>query len=450
MTELIGIGLAAGQGIRCRPLTLKSRGYIRSKAAVHFLGHRVLDWLLLMMQAQGVAEIFLITQGKENRCQVKSIAGYGEHLGLQVRYSPICFDHDNAGSADALLANLDYFDVRQTAFVFPTDSVLEVNLSAMLAAHQRTGAVVTIASALQPPERIAHQYGLMDCTADHRVRGFVEKPSLSEIVRRCGLHDGASAAPVLLDTNAGFYLIDSLALRGIAQHPDILAMRGAYFDIGGNLLPWLVEHGYPVYTFPVQRMGDLGNIPSYLETLVDVLSGHFPAMMPFLGQDASIQEGLFIDPTSLAMTDPLSGLTLQAKIAQQLVTVRPPLRIGKYVRVYPHATLSACNIDDECEIHEHASIVRASIGDGSIIGPYCDITDTVTGMMVALLSEHEAPITLSRFAALGDSVVVGSGVTMRDHVTVYPQLAIPAHSLLTGNRQIDSAEAVRAVHLSAV
>ena len=33
MSEVVGIGLAGGQGVRARPLTLKAPGYLRSKGA---------------------------------------------------------------------------------------------------------------------------------------------------------------------------------------------------------------------------------------------------------------------------------------------------------------------------------------------------------------------------------------------------------------------------------
>jgi NDP-sugar pyrophosphorylase family protein len=437
MSEIIGIGLAAGQGARCRPLTLKTHGYIRAKAAVRFLGHRVLEWLLHSLQMQGVEDVLMITLGKENRCQVKSIAGYGDQYALRMRYSPISLEHENSGSADALLANLDYFDVQRTALVFPTDSVLDVNLPAMIQAHQRTGAAVTIASARQTPEHIAHRYGLIDCAENHRVSGFLEKPSLEDIALRYRGNEGMRTPPALLDTNAGFYLMDPFVLRAIALHPAIQTLRASYFDLGKDLLPWLVEHRYPVYTFPVNRMGDLGNIPSLLETLGDVLHGHYPAMTPLLGTEIPTGTGMFIDPTSLSMSDPLSGLPLHVKMSNGMVTLHPPLRIGRYVRIYPGAHLAECNIDDECEIHEHVTIRRSSVGEGSCIGAFAHLEDTVTGMMVEMHSEKAAPVSLSHFTALGDSVSVGQGVTLTDHITVYPQITIPAFTYRNGQCQID-------------
>ncbi len=129
METVIGIGLAAGKGIRFRPLTLKARGYLRSKAAVRFLGSRVLDWIIQILHQEGLGDYLIVTKGK--RYQTKSIMGYGEAHGVRVRYSPVRLDNNNTGSADATLANLDFFDVQQTAFVFPTDSILDIDMAAM-------------------------------------------------------------------------------------------------------------------------------------------------------------------------------------------------------------------------------------------------------------------------------------------------------------------------------
>ena len=114
--QIIGLGLAAGRGERFRPLTLKAKGYLRAKAAVRFLGLRVLDWLIRILRDQGISDFIMVTKGKENRYQMKSIAGYGESMDVRIRYSPVRFDHENTGSADALLTNLDYFDIRDTVF----------------------------------------------------------------------------------------------------------------------------------------------------------------------------------------------------------------------------------------------------------------------------------------------------------------------------------------------
>lgn len=440
MEHILGLGLAAGSGVRFRPLTLKAKGYLRAKAAVRLLGRRVLDWIIGILQQQGVVDYVMVTKGKENRYQIKSIVGYGESLGVRVRYSHVRLDHENTGSADATLTNLDYFDVHDTVFVFPTDSVLDIDLQAMLDTHRRSGAVVTIAAAQQPAEAIANRYGLIDRAASGRVLGFIEKPSLEAIYSHYGVHGQTRQQLPPLVTNAGFYLMDSLALRDISHHPEVAAMRKRQFDIGGDLLPWLVAHGYPVYSYQIGRMGDLGNIPSYLETMVDVLHGRFPSMTALMPQVYPGSDHVLIDAESLELTDPISRLTLSEKLAQRLVTIEPPVRIGKYVRVYPGVTLSECNIDDDCEIFEHAAVIRSSIGAGSLIGPYSEIEDTLTGTMVEVQSQRQRPISLKRFVAIGDEVIVRGGVSLANSVTIHPRLKVPTGVHIPARTDIESAE----------
>lgn len=439
MDRIIGIGLAAGSGVRFRPLTLKARGYLRAKAAVRFLGRRVLDWLINILQQQGIDEYIMVTKGKENRYQIKSIVGYGETLGVRVRYSHVRFDSENTGSADATLTNMEYFDIQDTSFVFSTDTILDIDLPAMLAQHQRTEAVVTIAAARQSAEVIANRYGLIDRVEDNRVRGFIEKPPLEQIYAHYGVSASEAIRLPALVTNAGFYLI-SPKLREISRHAEIAAMRKKQFDIGGDLLPWLVKHGYPVYCFEVGRMGDLGNIPSYLETMIDVMHGGFPSMNALMPSGTLDIGQVLIDPESLDMTDPISRLTLAEKLKQGLVEIRPPARIGKYVRIYPGVLLSECNVDDDCEVFEHATIVRSSVGAGSLIGPCSYIADTLTGTMVEVQSTHERPISLKRFVAIGDEVVMREGVTLTDSVTIHPRLKVPAGIQVPPFTDINTAE----------
>ncbi|OPZ83193.1 MAG: Glucose-1-phosphate adenylyltransferase [bacterium ADurb.Bin429] len=442
MEHVVGMGLAAGSGVRFRPLSLKARGYLRAKAAVRLLGRRVLDWLVAILQQQGIDDFVMITKGKENRYQIRSMLGYGDALGVRVRYSPVTQDATNSGSADALLTNLDYFDIHDTAFVFPTDSVLDIDLPAMLAAHHRSKAVVTIAAAQQPAELIAGRYGLIDCDARGRVRGFIEKPTLSEIYTHYGV---AAETPALLPplvTNAGFYLVDALALREIADDPALRAQRTRHLDIGGDLLPWLVEQGYPVYAHRIGRMGDLGNIPSYLETMLDVLHGRFQSLSALMPQVYPDSDYVVIDHETLEMTDPVSKLTLSEKLERGMVELQPPLRIGKFVRIYPGARLAHCNIDDECEIREGSTIVRSSIGSGSIIGPYSTIEDTLTGIMVELRSSREMPVMLRRYVAIGDEVVLRGPVEVSDGVTIFPRLRIPAEIHIPAGTEIETSDQV--------
>ena len=111
-TDVVGIGLAGGQGVRARPLTLKAPGYLRSKAAMSFLGRRLIQWVIQVLGAEGIKQYYLIAHGKENRYQIKVMVGYGETMGVDVQYSPVKFDALSTGSADSTLRMIEHWDLR--------------------------------------------------------------------------------------------------------------------------------------------------------------------------------------------------------------------------------------------------------------------------------------------------------------------------------------------------
>jgi NDP-sugar pyrophosphorylase family protein len=433
MASIIGIGLAAGSGIRIRPLTLKAPGYLRSKAAISLLGRRLMDWIIDLLKSQGLDEYIMVTKGKENRYQIKTIVGYGESNGVSIKYSPVSLDAANTGSGDALLSNLNFFDIDNTVVVFATDTIFDIDLKGMIKHHNETGAVATIAAALFTPEEIAGRYGMMTVDDKGRVTGFIEKPPLDEIHRIYG-----ATIVDKLPTNAGFYIFNGRVLRELINHIEIAEKRKKQFDIGGDLLPWLVTNGYHVETFAISRMGDLGNIPSYLETMLDVLHGRFYSVNPCLNSQYEECQGMLIDPITMNLTDPISRMTLKEKIERGVVTIKAPVRIGKYVRIYPGAILSECNIDDDVEIFEHVTIRRATIGAGSQIKAGAVIEDALLGWMVEVESTLERPVRITGVVALGDEVVVRAGVHLRDHITIHPRIKVPYGIKIPPNSDIEN------------
>jgi len=441
MQQIVGIGLAGDQGGRFHPLTLKAKGYLRSKAAVLLLGRRVLDWILDTLKSQGIEDFIMSTKGKENRYQIKNMVGYGDALGIRVRYSLVSQARLDTGSADTLFSNIEYFNLRDTLLVFPTDSVLDCDIAAMFAEHRRHGAVVTIVATDKPAEMISGQYGLLHCRDDGRVEQFIEKPSREQIEV---IYGNIGTAP-RLPANTGYYLMDAAVLHEISRHPDIVAMRKQSCDIGDHLLPWLLAHDYPVYMHRVPRLGELGDISGYLATMSDILHGRLAIAHRLLVHGYPGAAGRMIEPESLALTDPRTGLTLAEKIVAGLVTIRPPVRIGKYVQIYPGAVLSECNIDDDCVIHENVVIDRSSIGPGSLIGDDSVVEETLLGFMVELQSTREAPIRTHRCVAIGDEVVIQEGVELSDGVLIHPRLKIPRCCRIPVHAEIESVEQVLAL-----
>ncbi|HZB03889.1 MAG TPA: NDP-sugar synthase [Actinomycetota bacterium] len=441
-SDVVGIGLAGGQGVRARPLTLKAPGYLRSKAAMAFVGRRLIRWVIDILAAEGIKEYYLIAHGKENRYQIKVLIGYGEPLGVDVQYSPVRFDALSTGSADSTLRLLEHWDIRRPALVFPTDSVIDFDLEPMIRAHHEQGAAVTIAAMTRAPTEVAEKYGVMLTDPLCRIFEFVEKPSLAELRDHFQVTEPVEFDRLPLLTNAGFYLLDPVVLRQAAGHPELAAMRRERLDFGKDLLPWLVAKGYPVFACPVRRIGDLGNVADYVETMVDVLHGGFGSMARLMGPPYDPEQHVWVAPESLHLRDDRSGKTLQEKMAEGLVTIGPAARVGRYTVIEPGAVITESNLDDDVEIREGAYVARSQVRDGAIVGPGATVRNSVVGSMSEIRSERGRATVIEDFVALGDEVVVAPGARLDGGASVYPRLKVPAGIRVPPGGELTSAQDV--------
>lgn len=442
VAEVIGIGLAGGQGTRARPLTLKAPGYLRSKAAMAFLGRRLIRWVIQILSAEGIKQYAIIAHGKENRYQIKVLIGYGEEFGVDIQYSPVKYDALSTGSADSTLRMLEYWDLDGTALIFPTDSLIDFDLEPMLERHREAGAVVTIAAMTRAPTEVAGKYGVMLTDPDSKVLSFVEKPTLREIRDHFGVRDEREFENLPLLTNAGFYLVDVRALRAVAEHPQVALLRRHSLDFGKDFLPWLVGHGYPVYAYPVRRIGDLGNVEDYLETMVDALWGNFASVVRLMGSPYDPEQRVWIAPESLSMRDAETGKTLYEKLEEGLVRIGPAVRIGRYCEIGPDVVITESNLDDDVEVRAGARIARSQVRDGAIIGHGASVVRTVVGSMSEIRSDPKHPTVLEDRVALGDEVIVYAGVRLEGGVSVYPRLKVPSGIRVPPGAELTSAEDV--------
>ncbi len=426
VADVFGIGLAGGQGVRARPLTLKAPGYLRSKAAMAFLGRRLIRWVLEILTFEGIKRYYVIAHGKENRYQIKVMIGYGDEFGADVLYSPVKYDALSTGNADSTLRMLDYWDLGGTALVFPTDSIIDFELEPMLRAHRDSGATVTMAAMERAPQEVAEKYGVVLADPSYRVFEFVEKPTLAEIREHFQVRDDAEFDRLPLLTNAGFYLIEADRLRKVAMNGEIAALRRTRLDFGKDLMPWLVGNGHPVFAHPVRRIGDLGNVRDYLDTMVEALEGNFQSVARLMGPPLDPHGHVWIAPESLRMRDHESGKTLQEKLVEGLVTIGPAVRIGRYCEIGPGVMITHSNLDDDVEVRSGAHISRSQIRDGAIVGSRARIANAVVGSMSEIRSELASPTVLEDHVALGDEVTVHAGVRLSGGISVYPRLKIPA------------------------
>ncbi|MGW4383123.1 sugar phosphate nucleotidyltransferase [Kitasatospora sp. NPDC004531] len=437
----VGIILAGGRGERAKPITLESADYIRSKALIPFAGRRLIEWVIDACREQGIRRFYVVAQGLENRSQIKLLLGHGEQYGVEVRYSRSSFDRYNVGSGAATLHNLEQWDLTERALVLPVDSVFDFSLAELEATHEATNAVVTVAAVARSPLEVAGKYGAMRTDADGLVSGFVEKPSLARVHEI--FPEATSDDCALVPTNAGMYLVDCRRLRLAAREPQLMRQAQQRLDWGGDLLPWLVEHGRTVAAHHIARLGDLGNVEDYLVTLRQVLSGDFHQMNRLMPEPRSDRPRYWIHESSLHTKDDVWGTTLADKIASGDVVIGQGVRIGRHVTIGSGVRLEHADIGDGAELREGARLSGTSLGDSSMVGPYARISDSYIGPMADIHSTRDNPVRMDGYCAVGDGVHVWQGTRLTG-VSIYPRLRVPAlANLPSGTRLTNSDDILR-------
>jgi glucose-1-phosphate adenylyltransferase len=276
--RVFAIVLAGGEGKRLAPLTLD-----RAKPAVPFGGnYRLIDFALSNLVNAEWRRIAVLTQYKSHSLdrhisttwRLSPLLGnYVAPVPAQMRRGPHWF----SGSADAIYQNLNLIgDERPDhVAVFGADHIYRMDPRQMLEQHVESGAAVTVA-ALRAPIEQADQFGVIETAADgHTISAFREKPKDA-----VGLID----APDQVFASMGNYLFTTDALIEAVRADAESA--GSSHDMGGNIVPMLVESGSAhVYDFSANEVPgatdrdrgywrDVGTLDAFFDAHMDLISVH--------------------------------------------------------------------------------------------------------------------------------------------------------------------------------
>src|ERR1700759_2983900 len=228
--------LVGGEGTRLRPLTSTVPKPVVPLVDRPFIAF-MLDWLV----THGIDDVimscgFLATS-------VRNVLGDGSAYGVRLRFVE---EPDPRGTAGALKYASSMLDER--FLMLNGDVLTDIDLTAQIAQHERTGAVGTLALA---PVADPSAYGLVRLDADNAVREFVEKPSADQI-----------------DTNmisAGAYVLERSILEMVPADVNVSIEREVW--------PRLVGQG--LYGFPSDAYWlDIGTPERYLRGTFDIIEGN--------------------------------------------------------------------------------------------------------------------------------------------------------------------------------
>lgn len=151
--------LAAGQGIRLRPITDG-----KPKALVPVAGRPMIEYALLLLRHYGIEDIVINLH--HLGAAIENHLGNGSKLGLRISYSQEVELLDTGGG----LLKAKPFLQDGSFIVINTDALIDVNLAELIAFHEQRNATATLV--LRPDEQ-ADQYGSMDIDGAGRIQRFL-------------------------------------------------------------------------------------------------------------------------------------------------------------------------------------------------------------------------------------------------------------------------------------
>src|SRR3954454_16933341 len=227
--------LAGGEGTRLRPLTSTV-----PKPVVPLVDRPFIAFMIDWLREHGVDDIVMSCGHLASG--VRNVLGDGEAFGIRLRYVE---EPRPLGTGGALKFAERLLDER--FLMLNGDTLTDLDVSAQIDQHTRTGAVATLA--LTPVEDPT-TYGLVRLADDNSVTEFVEKPAPDEI-----------------DTNnisAGVYVLERAVLDLLEAGEPASIERDVFPRLVGDGLYGHVGDGY---------WTDIGTPERYLQGTFDILEG---------------------------------------------------------------------------------------------------------------------------------------------------------------------------------
>ena len=356
--------LVGGEGTRLRPLTSTV-----PKPVVPLVDRPFISFMLEWLIAHGIDDVimscgFLATS-------VRNVLGDGSGLGIRLRFVE---EPDPRGTAGALKYAESLLDER--FLMLNGDVLTDIDLSAQIAQHERTGAKATLALV---PVADPSAYGLVHLDEDRAVREFLEKPS----------------ADAKIDTNlisAGAYVLEREILELVAPERNVSIEREVW--------PRLIGDG--LFGFPSESYWlDIGTPERYLQGTFDIIEGNVKtAVGARLGSD-----WLAIDGSAT-----VHGRVIPPAVIERGVEVGEGAQVGSLVV-----------LGEDVSIGAGSTVERSVILNGARIGERCTLRDCI----VAAGCRIGADSTITGGAVLGEGVTVGADNAISRGARIFPGVALP-------------------------
>jgi NDP-sugar pyrophosphorylase family protein len=284
--------MAAGLGTRLRPLT-----DFLPKPMMPVANRPVLHHLLNLLHRHEVREVGVNVHAFPELIQ--TYFGDGSSLDMSIHWS---HEPELLGTAGGT-KKLENFWNGETILITSGDGLHDVDVTALLGHHRRTGALATLTV---KPVSDPSAYGVVILDRDTRVRGFQEKPTRDEA--RSDL------------ANCGIYVIEAQLLDRIPAD--------TFSDFGTDVWPALVAANEEVYAYTTMAYwNDVGDLDELRNTILDAVLGHVRVEIP--GEE--IASGVWVEEgCEIADSARIDGPVVVGPgvVVEEAVQIRGPAAIG--------------------------------------------------------------------------------------------------------------------------
>lgn len=311
------IVLVGGEGTRLRPLTERV-----PKPALTLVDRPFLAYMIEWLAGHGVTEVVLACGFLPDVLEA-ALSGEEDRAGVRIRYVAEPEPLGTAGAirfaADALGDELD-----DRFLALNGDVLTDLDLSALLRAHEGWGAAATIG--LHPVED-SSAFGLVQSDEGGVVLEFLEKTG----ERKPG------------EVNAGMYVLQRSVLDLIAPGENVSIERDVFPRLVGNGLHGLLLDGYWV---------DIGTPERYLQASWDILEGRVETRVEPTGEGILVDSGAQVDSA--------------AQVGPQAV-IGPGCRVGAGAQILRSVILGDCRVGEDARIVDSILSPRAEAPPGAVI-----------------------------------------------------------------------------------
>lgn len=361
---LQAVVLVGGQGTRLRPLTLTT-----PKPLAPLANRPVIEHIVAWLASYGVREILLATQYRAQSFDRWLRIWRRRHPDVTIMAIEEPEPRGTAGAVAHVAPQL-----RGSVVVVNGDNLLNLDLAAMLRAHEARGTVATISTdeVDDPTGR-----GVVVSDGQGRVRAFQEKPAPGTALART--------------VNTGVYLLEPSAVAAIP--------RDRFCAFEQDVFPALIDSGAAVRAFQSRHIWiDTGTPSGYLRAQQAVLDGQASAAAGTRIGTAWIDESVTID--SAAQID-------------------GPIAVGFGSSIAAGAQVDRSSIGRECHVLTGARIERSAIWDGCQIEPNAAIHGSILGYNCYVGDGARVHSSI-----LGDGCIIRAGVELAPGTLIPPRTTV--------------------------